>query len=257
MTKEEALETLAGQVVVVTGAAGGIGRAIALELSRAGAAVVAADLSATGLSETQDLATGEMSTQVVDVSDAPQVERLVDGAVRRHGRLTSIVNNAGISIPNNVVDATVEEFERTIAVNVRGAFLGCKFAVPALLASGGGSIVNMGSINSVAAEPQLTTYCTSKGAVLMLTKSVALDFASQGVRCNCVCPGFVDTPINVPHEERLEALNLGTPLDRFQPIGRPVETREVGQAVAFLVSDASSAITGTAVMVDGGVTAKA
>jgi meso-butanediol dehydrogenase / (S,S)-butanediol dehydrogenase / diacetyl reductase len=167
------------------------------------------------------------------------------------------VNNAGISIPNAVADTTVEEFERTMAVNVRGPFLGCKYAVPALLEGGGGSIVNVGSINSLVAEPQLTAYCTSKGAVLMLTKSVALDYAARGIRCNCICPGFVDTAINGPHFDRLAELGLDEDLPAFQPIGRPIEPSEIGEVAAFLISDASSAMTGIAVPVDGGITAKA
>jgi meso-butanediol dehydrogenase / (S,S)-butanediol dehydrogenase / diacetyl reductase len=245
------------QVVIVTGAAAGIGRAIALELAHEGASVVAADVDRDGLVETQRLAGGELSLTVADVSEPAEVESLVAETVRDHGRLTAMVNNAGISIPNDVVSASVDEFERTIAVNVRGPFLGCKFAIPEIIAAGGGSIVNVGSINSVVAEPQLTTYCTSKGAVLMLTKSVALDMATRHVRCNCICPGFVDTQINEPHSERLTDLKLDESLESFQPIGRAIEPREIARTAVFLVSDASTAITGAAIMVDGGVTAKA
>jgi meso-butanediol dehydrogenase / (S,S)-butanediol dehydrogenase / diacetyl reductase len=109
----------------------------------------------------------------------------------------------------------------------------------------------------VVAEPQLALYCMSKGAVLMLTKATALDYAAQGIRCNCVCPGFVDTPINVPHFERLAQLGLDEELETFQPLGRAIAPEEIGGAVAFLVSDWSTAVTGTAVLVDGGITAKA
>lgn len=250
---------LDGHVVIVTGAAAGIGRGIALEIARGGASVVAADVNEEGLAETRRLseAVGELTTQVADVSQEAAVAALVTAATDRYGRLTGIVNNAGVSLPNAVAEATLEEFERTMAVNVRGPFLGCKYAIPALLKAGGGSIVNVGSINSLVAEPQLTTYCTSKGAVLMLTKSVALDYAARGIRCNCICPGFVDTAINVPHFDRLRELGLDEDLPVFQPIARPIEPKEIGQVAAFLISDASSAITGIAVPVDGGITAKA
>jgi meso-butanediol dehydrogenase / (S,S)-butanediol dehydrogenase / diacetyl reductase len=243
------------RVVIVTGAAGGIGRGIVAALAAAGARVVAADRDAQGLAALGPA--DRVSTVVADISDAAQVEALVEGAVSEHGALNAIVNNAGVSMPNPVADATLEEFERIVAVNVRGPFLGCKYAIPHLLAAGGGSIVNIGSINSVVAEPQLALYCMSKGAVLMLTKATALDYAARGIRCNCVCPGFVDTPINVPHFERLAQLGLDEALETFQPLGRAIAPEEIGGAVAFLVSDWSTAVTGTAVMVDGGITAKA
>jgi meso-butanediol dehydrogenase / (S,S)-butanediol dehydrogenase / diacetyl reductase len=250
---------LSRHVVIVTGAAGGIGRGITVALASQGATVIAADVNPDGLAETQRAAAGggEVTTQIADVSQEPDVRSLVATATERYGRLTGIVNNAGISIPNAVADTTVEEFERTMAVNVRGPFLGCKYAVPALLEGGGGSIVNVGSINSLVAEPQLTAYCTSKGAVLMLTKSVALDYAARGIRCNCICPGFVDTAINGPHFDRLAELGLDEDLPAFQPIGRPIEPSEIGEVAAFLISDASSAMTGIAIPVDGGITAKA
>jgi dihydroanticapsin dehydrogenase len=252
---------LSGKVAVLTGAAAGIGRATALRLLKNGASVLAVDRDAPGLAElSRDAADfGELlRIHTADVSSEADVPNFIERAITEFGCVTTMINNAGILIPNTVVAATVEEFDQIIAVNVRGTFLGCKFAVPALLAAGGGSIINVGSINSVVAERELAVYCASKGAVLMLTKSIALDFADQGIRCNCVCPGFVDTAINVPHYERLggrQALEDG--LNEFQPIGRPIEPDEVAQTIAFLASDGSSAITGSSVMVDGGVSAKA
>jgi len=121
-----------------------------------------------------------------------------------------------------------------------------------------GSIVNIGSINSIGAEKRLALYVASKGAILMLTKAIALDHAHQGVRANVVCPGFVDTPINVPHYEKLGGRDeLERSLADFQPIGRPIETREIAGPIAFLLSDSSTAMTGSAVIVDGGALAKA
>lgn len=249
-----------GKVAIVTGAGRSIGRAIALALAREGATVLALGRNEQDLAETKALAEGPgaLDTLPADVTQADDVKQAVDTALQRHGKLTTIVNNAGTLVPGTVLETSLEDFERTLAVNVTGVFLGCKYALPALIEGGGGSIVNIGSINSVAAEQQLAAYTASKGAVLMLSKAIALDHATQGVRCNCVCPGFVDTPLNVPHYEKLggrQALEEGLPA--FQPIGRAIEPHEIADPVVFLASDLSSAITGTAVLVDGGVTAKA
>jgi meso-butanediol dehydrogenase / (S,S)-butanediol dehydrogenase / diacetyl reductase len=251
---------LDGKVVIVTGARGGIGRATALHLHEEGAAVVATHHNDAGVKELDDLVTGgdRWAPMVLDVTDERQFRAVVDATVAQFGKLTGIVNNAGILIPNDIVESSVDEFDRTFAVNVKGVYLGTKYAVPALLAAGGGSIVNFGSINSLSAEKSLTIYTASKGAVLMLTKAVALDFAGRGIRANTLCPAFVDTPLNVPHYTKLggrEALDADLP--DWQPIGRPIEPIEIAQSVAFLLSDHSTAITGTAFVVDGGVLCKA
>lgn len=246
---------LQDKVVVVTGAAGGIGRAIVEELRDRGAAVVAADRDVATLDE---LGGDRLLVRRTDVTSPDDVAGLVSDAVGRFGTLTGIVNNAGVLVPGNLADLRIEDFQRIFDVNVKGTLLGCKSALPALLAGGGGSIVNFGSINSLGAEKELTAYCASKGAVLMMTRAIALDYAAQGVRANTVCPGFVDTPLNVPHYEKLggrAALEAGLP--DFQPIGRAILPHEIAQSVAFLLSDASSAITGTAFVVDGGVLSKA
>jgi NAD(P)-dependent dehydrogenase (short-subunit alcohol dehydrogenase family) len=162
---------LDGKVAIVTGAGGGIGRAMVVRLAEEGAQVVAADVNEERAAETAKLAGA--SYEVVDVSQPEHVERLVATAVERHGKLTTMCNNAAISIPGNVTEVSLEDFDRTISVNLRGVFLGCKYAVPALLAAGGGSIVNTGSVNSLVAEPFLAAYCASKGGVLMLSKAVA------------------------------------------------------------------------------------
>jgi NAD(P)-dependent dehydrogenase (short-subunit alcohol dehydrogenase family) len=182
----------------------------------------------------------------------------VSSTVAQFGALNGIVNNAGVLIPGTILDASVEDYQKTFDVNVKGVFLGCKYAIPELIKAGGGSIVNFGSINSLAAEKLLTTYTASKGAVLMLTKAVALDFADRGIRANALCPGFVDTPLNVPHYEALGGRDaLEAALPDFQPIGRAITPLEIAQPVAFLLSDASTAVTGTAFVVDGGVLSKA
>jgi meso-butanediol dehydrogenase/(S,S)-butanediol dehydrogenase/diacetyl reductase len=244
---------LDGKIVIVTGAGGGIGQATALHLHEQGAKVVATVHSETGR-EGLKVNDENLVTRVVDVTNEQQVKELVEFTVERFGGLSGIVNNAGILIPGTLLDCSAEDFEKTFDVNVKGVFLGCKYALPELLKNGGGSIVNFGSINSIGAEKFLTSYTAGKGAVLMLSKAIALDFGAQGVRVNTVCPGFVDTPLNVPHYTALggrEELEAG--LADFQPIGRAITPLEIAHSVAFLLSDYSTAITGTAFVVDGGV----
>ncbi|WP_220213921.1 SDR family NAD(P)-dependent oxidoreductase [Streptomyces shenzhenensis] len=249
---------LDGKVAVVTGAASGIGRAITRGFVAAGARVVAADVDEAGVARTAELCTdpGAVVPLRADVSDPADVAAAVEAAERTWGRLTTMVNNAAVSIPGNVLETSVEDFDRMLAVNLRGVFLGCKYAVPALLRAGGGSVINMGSVNSLVAEPVLAGYTASKGGVLMLTKAVARDFAALGVRCNCICPGWVDTPINLAHAERMggiEAVREGLP--DWQPLGREGRPDEIASVALFLASDLSTFMTGSAVVADGGMTA--
>jgi meso-butanediol dehydrogenase / (S,S)-butanediol dehydrogenase / diacetyl reductase len=250
---------LDGKVAIVTGAGGGIGRAMVVRFAEEGAQVVAADVDEARAGETAELARqhGDVAHRQADVSDPAQVQALVETAVGRYGRLTTICNNAAVSIPGDVTEISVDDFDRTIAVNLRGVFLGCKYAVPALLNAGGGSIVNTGSVNSLVAEPFLTAYVASKGGVLMLTKAVALDYAAKGIRCNCLCPGWVDTPINHPHAERMGGLEgVLDSLPEWQPIGRQGYPEEIAAAAVYLASDESAFMTGSAFVIDGAMTAR-
>ena len=248
---------LDGKVVIVTGAGGGIGRAMARKLAQEGAMVAAADISEERLAGTAAGLDGTIRTQHCDVSKAVEVERLVADTVAAFGKLTTICNNAGISIPARVTDLSEEDWDRTIGVNLKGVYLGCKYAIPEMLKGGGGSVINVGSVNSLVAEPFLAAYCASKGGVLMLTKQIALDFARDNIRANCICPGWVDTPINWPHAEMMGGLGqvLET-LPDWQPIGRQGYPEEIASVAVFLASDESSFMTGSAVVVDGGMTAK-
>ncbi len=248
---------LDGKVGIVTGAASGIGRAIALALADEGALVTAADVNLDGLQATARASSGTIRIQGCDVSRADDVRSVVDETVGAFGGLHVLCNNAGISIPNRVTDLSEEDWDRTLAVNLKGVFLGCKYGIPAMLRSGGGSIINTGSVNSLVAEPYLSAYCASKGGVLMLTREIALDFATQDIRCNCICPGWVDTPINTPHAEMMGGLDkVLAGLPEWQPIGRQGYPKEIASVVVFLASDDSSFMTGSAVVVDGGMTAK-
>ncbi|MGY4709556.1 SDR family NAD(P)-dependent oxidoreductase [Mycolicibacterium sp. CBM1] len=249
---------LEGKVAVVSGAASGIGRAIALAFVAAGARVAALDVDATGLQRTRELAavTDAVLPVPTDVSDGEAMAVAFEATRQQFGPVTTLVNNAAISIPGTALDTRLEDFDRTIDINVRGYLIGCQLALPQMLANGGGSIINMGSVNSLMAERQLFSYCVSKGAVLMMTKSLALDFASAGVRCNCICPGWVDTPINLAHAERLGGLDkVRATLPQWMPVEREGRPDEIASMAVWLASDASSFATGAAFTIDGGMTA--
>jgi NAD(P)-dependent dehydrogenase (short-subunit alcohol dehydrogenase family) len=168
-----------------------------------------------------------------------------------------LVNNAGVNIPGLLHEVTDEVIDRTLNVNVKGAIYGCRSVLPFMLEQGAGSIVNISSVNGLVSEPFLSVYSASKGAVVMLTKGVALDYAKKGIRCNAICPGWVDTPINYAHAEMLGGLEkVYASIDSFQPIGRPGTPREIAHLALFLASDEASFITGSIISADGGMTAQ-
>jgi NAD(P)-dependent dehydrogenase (short-subunit alcohol dehydrogenase family) len=249
-----------GKVCVVTGAGSGIGRATALRLAEEGGRVLVADLQEQTARETAALvldAGGTALALAVDVADPRQVDAMVAHAVDAWGRLDVLVNNAGVNLPGVLHEVSDEVVDRTLDVNVKGQVYGCRAAIPHMLAGGGGSIVNVASVNGLVSEPFLALYSASKGASVMLTKGVALDYAKQGVRCNVVCPGWVDTPINHAHAAMLGGLeHVYATIDSFQPIGRPGRPEEIAHVVLFLASDEASFMTGSVVVADGGMTAQ-
>jgi NAD(P)-dependent dehydrogenase (short-subunit alcohol dehydrogenase family) len=251
---------VSGKACVVTGAGSGIGRAIAVRLAEEGGRVLCADISAPGAAETAGLITaagGDALDWVADVADPAAVNAMMAAAVERWGGLDILVNNAGVNLPGLLHEVPDEVIDRTLDVNVKGQLYGCRAAIPPMLARGGGSIVNVSSVNGIVSEPFLTVYSASKGASVMLTKGVALDYAKQGIRCNVVCPGWVDTPINYAHADLLGGLqHVYDTIDSFQPIGRPGEPREIANVVLFLASDEASFMTGAVIPADGGMTAK-
>ena len=244
---------LAGRIAIVTGAGSGIGRAIAHRFAEAGAAVVAADLNLAAAEETATKFPERIVPYQVDVTDEPSVQRLVQATLERFGQIDILVNNAGIGTTKDIVETDLEEWERVFAVNVRGVFLCCKHALPSMLARRHGVIVNMGSVAGLIGLPQRAAYCASKGAVVTLTKQIAVAYVKQGIRCNCICPGTVDTPW-------VERLVAQTPdpeatrraLEARQPMGRLVQPDEVAAAALYLASDDAAAVTGSILVVDGG-----
>ena len=236
---------LDGKVCVVTGASGGIGAATVALFRREGARVVGADL-APG-------APGELSLQV-DVTDERQVAEMFERVVAELGRIDVLFNNAGISPPDDasVLDTTLEAWQRVQDANLQSVFLCCKHGIPHLLDAGGGSVINTASFVAVmgAATSQIS-YTASKGAVLSMTRELAVQFARQGVRVNALCPGPVDTPL-------LRELYAADPKQAERrlvhvPIGRFARAEEIASAALFLASDESSYVTASTFLVDGGL----
>lgn len=248
---------LAGKVALITGGASGIGREAVLLFAREGARVVVADLDGAAARRTADevrAAGGEAEPVACDVARSADVRAAVETAERRFGALHVLFNNAGIfpADDGSPVDTPEETFERVMAVNAKGVFLGCKHGIPALLRAGGGSIVNTASFVAVmGAATSQVAYTASKGAVLAMTREIAIEYARRGIRANALCPGPVDTP--------LLAQLLADPAARQRrlvhiPMGRLARATSSARAALFLASDESSYVNGATFLVDGGIT---
>jgi NAD(P)-dependent dehydrogenase (short-subunit alcohol dehydrogenase family) len=227
-----------GRVAIVTGAASGIGRATVERLAEEGATVVAVDIAKDGVADT-----------VGDVSDPSFVESLIADTVERHGRLDVLANVAGILRTGKMHEHSLDTWDQVLAVNLTGTFLCCRAAMPALLDSGG-NIVNVSSTAALAGQPWAAAYSASKGGVLALTRTIAVEYGRQGVRCNAVCPGSIDTPITKDF-----AFPEGVDKDlirRSMALDRPRGPETVAAAIAFLASDDAVHVNGEHLRVDGG-----
>jgi NAD(P)-dependent dehydrogenase (short-subunit alcohol dehydrogenase family) len=243
-----------GKVVLVTGGTSGIGRETALQFARAGARVVVAGRrQPEGEAVVRDIeaAGGEALFVQADVSREQDVKRLVDRTVERFGRLDVAFNNAGVEQSGSLAEATVDEYRRTFDINVLGVVLSMKYEVPAMLKTGGGSIINTSSVLGHIAAPGSGLYNASKHAVEGLTKTAALEFAKQGVRVNAVAPAATETEM-IDRFVGAGDTEGRRQLAAIHPIGRMGRTSEVASAVLYLASDGASFVTGTSLPVDGG-----
>jgi 2-keto-3-deoxy-L-fuconate dehydrogenase len=250
---------LSGKTAIVTGSGSGIGQAIALRFAQAGAHVAIWDLTLDAAQKTLKLvqdAGGSGEAASVDVADADAIESAVAALQEARSRIDILVNNAGVASVGTVEQTSPEELERVFKVNIAGVANGLRAVAPRMAKQGGGAILNLASIASLIGVADRFAYSTSKGAVLTMTYSVAIDYAKQGVRCNCVCPARIHTPFVDGYLEQNYPDNkeeVFQKLSEYQPVGRMGEPEEVASLAHFLCSDEASFITGAAYPIDGGV----
>lgn len=246
------------KVVLITGGGSGIGRAAALAFVREGAAVAVADIDADGGQETVRLvmeAGGEAIFIQTDVSQSAEVAALIGQVVENYGRLDCAINNAGIEGPlMKTADISEDDFDRIIAVNLKGVWLCLKHEIPQLLKQGGGVIVNTASVSGLIGTPHISVYGASKHGIVGLTKTAALEYATQNIRINAVCPAFIRTPMTERAMSQVPQLEQG--VIASNPSRRLGKDHEVSEAILWLCSPAASFINGVALPIDGGLTAQ-
>ncbi len=241
---------LEGKVVVITGAGSGIGRACAQEAAREGAKVVVADINIAA-AEVTAREIGGLAVHT-DVSDPASVEELVYRTLAAYGAVHALINNAAIQVSKTIEDTTPEEWHRQMAVNVGGVFLCSKYLLPELRKTKG-AVVNMSSANGYFAEPMCAGYCATKGAIMALTKAMAIDHGRDGVRANCICPGYIDAGLAEGYfQAQPDPAAARAAAGKLHALGRIGGPEEVARVAVFLASDESSFMTGSAVVVDGG-----
>jgi 3-hydroxybutyrate dehydrogenase len=252
--------TLTGKVALVTGGASGIGRATALTFAREGAKLVIADMNIDGGQQTAHMITengGEATFVQVDVSHATEVEEMISKAVETYGRLDCAYNNAGVT--QRAYPSTAEfpedDWHRVLAINLTGVWLCMKYEIPQMLKQGGGAIVNTASVAGLVGLAGRSAYVASKHGVVGITRTAALEYAKSGIRVNCVCPGYIRTPM-VAYVIQHEGRHLEEQIVAREPIGRLGTPEEIAETVVWLCSDAASFVTGHTMTVDGAYVAQ-
>jgi dihydroanticapsin dehydrogenase len=245
------------KVAMITGAASGIGAATARLFAREGARVVIADIRETAAEQIAEeiRATGGEAIAIgVDVSNSVQVKALIEKTMDVYGTLHILYCNAGVLIPDTVEDDTEDAWHRSLSINLTGSYLCCRYGVPAIKKAGGGAVLITASISGMRGEKGSAAYNTTKGGLINLTKHLAVEYAGDRIRVNCICPGWIDTPFNDPI---YEAAGLDrASIDRSIPLGRQGVPEEIATSALFLASDEASYITGHVLVVDGGLMIK-
>ncbi len=247
--------SLEGTVAIVTGAAGGVGRAVVELFAQLGASVVAEDVDPTvsGLFGGSE----RVAALAGDVRDPRTAEAAAALAIDRFNGVHVLVNNAAVILSKDILTTSEEEWDTVMAVNVKGVFHHCRAVLPHFLAQASGSIVNVSSISGVVGLPQQAAYCASKGAIVQMTRQLAVEYADRGIRVNSVAPGAIDTPFLTRHLQAQEdPAAAALAVNAAHPLGRYASPAEIAQAIAFLASPASSFVTGAILTADGGYTAR-
>ncbi len=248
---------LQSRVALVTGSGSGIGEAIAKRFAREGAAVFGVDWNrAAGERVADEIARegGSIAFYEADVSQESAVQAAITACLERFGRLDILVNNAAIQYEVALHETSMEQWRSMIDINLGGVFLGCKYAIPVMIAQGGGVIINMSSVMGLVADPKLAAYCATKGGILAMTRALAIAYGRQGIRAVCICPGDVDTPLNqVYFNSYPDPAAARAAIEEHYPLGRIASPDEIARVAVFLASEDASFITGTHVLVDGGV----
>lgn len=241
-----------GKTVFITGAASGIGRACALRYAQEGARLYLCDINESGLAEVKSLLAGEVHTRVLDVRKSAQCREAVEDCVKQLGSLDVLCNIAGIALTHHFHELDDEAWDRIVSINLSSVVYLSRAAIPYLKASRG-NIVNLGSIAGIMGQAYTSAYCATKAGVVMLTKSIALEYAKSGVRCNALCPGGVQTPL-VDTFSAPEDIDF-TLMSRYMPLTEMAEADDAANSVLFLSSDEARHINGAALALDGGVSA--
>lgn len=251
---------LTGRTVLITGAGSGIGEATALHFAEQGAKVLVFDIAEERAQSVASAIQADGGTSLAvagDVSSEDDMGRAVAQLVNAWGQIDILVNNAAVQIMGPLHEFTSEQFDRTVAVNLKGVFLGCKAALPRMMEQRQGIILSTSSVLGVVGDADLGIYGATKGAIIALTKSLAVAYGRYGIRANCICPGDVGTPmVQEFFDFQPDPAEARRQVFRHYPLGRIAEPLEVARTLAFLASDESSFITGSQIFVDGGLTAE-